>query len=65
MAGEVERMGWVERSVQTLSTWRVKLPRKVAVRSEDGSSSRRMLYVYVGPLVLLMMSPMALMPSES
>lgn len=43
MAGTVERRGWVARSAQTVSIWRVRLPRKVAVRSAEGSLSRRML----------------------
>ena len=43
MAGAVDRMGWVARSSQTLAIWRVRLPKKEALRSLDGSSSSRML----------------------
>ena len=42
MAGAVERTGWVARSVQTLEMASVRLLRKEARRSVDGSSERRM-----------------------
>lgn len=42
-AGAVERMGWLARSEQTCSSCLFTSPKKVAVRSELGSGSRRML----------------------
>ena len=41
MAGAVERMGCAARSAQTWAIWTVRLPRKLAVRSAEGSASKR------------------------